>query len=403
MNLPLLDDFHLAGKRVLTRVDFNVPLANGRVADSSRIQRSAPTIQKIAKAGGIPVMLSHLGRPRGQYNAGLSFKAILPDLARLLELPVKFASGLPGQASTAAAIAALQAGDVLMLENLRFHSGEEKNDPQFARQLASLGDIYCNDAFAAAHRAHASTTGLAKLLPSCAGLLMNAELTALESVMTSPARPLVAIIGGSKISTKLKLLGNLARKVDGLVIGGGMANTFLAAKGVAIGSSIDEPDMHQAAAEVLATAARAHCQVLLPADAAVARELANHAVSRITPAGGCQEGEMMLDLGTKSIAAAKAIIDTARTVIWNGPLGAFEVKPFDAATAAIAIHVATRTSRGDLYSVAGGGDTLSALNAAGVASSFSYLSTAGGAFLEWMEGKSLPGVAALSRLGRRYQ
>ena len=386
-----LDDMDLDGKRVLTRVDINVPVDSGVVTDATRIERVAPTVQDILSRGGIPVLLAHFGRPKGQVVPEMSLQMLVPALKAAFGTEVLFTT-LDG---AEAAIAACPAGAVVLLENTRFEPGEEKNDPDLAARFAALGNVYCNDAFSAAHRAHSSTEALARLLPACAGRLMQAELEALEAALGTPKRPVLAVVGGAKVSTKLDLLGNLVAKVDMLVIGGGMANTFLAAQGVAVGKSLCEHDLAETAREILVKAEAAGCEILLPVDVVVAREFREHAPSEAVPVAQCPEDAMILDAGPESVAAVKAALDRAQTLIWNGPLGAFEIAPFDAATNAAAAHAAKLTARGDLVSVAGGGDTVSALNKAGAAEDFTYISTAGGAFLEWMEGKALPGVAAL--------
>ena len=389
-----LDEMDLAGKTALVRVDINVPVENGRVTDTTRIDRIVPTLRDITAAGGKAVLLAHFGRPKGQRVEDMSLKVTLPALEAALGRKVAFAEdciGLPAKA----AVAAMAPGDVLLLENTRFHAGEEKNDPQLAAALAALGDVYVNDAFSAAHRAHASTEGIARLLPSCAGRLMAAELRALEAALGDPVRPVVAVVGGAKVSTKLDLLGNLVEKVDHLVIGGGMANTFLIAQGVEVGRSLAEHDMADTARDILAKAEATGCAVLLPGDVVVAREFKAHAASETVAAGACPADAMILDAGPETVARIAAVFEACRTLIWNGPLGAFEIEPFDAATNAAAAKAADLTRAGRLISVAGGGDTVAALNRAGVAADFTYISTAGGAFLEWMEGKTLPGVAAL--------
>ncbi|WP_380052792.1 phosphoglycerate kinase [Falsihalocynthiibacter sp. SS001] len=387
-----LDDMDLAQKRVLVRVDINVPVADGAVTDDTRIQRILPTVRDILAKGGKPILLAHFGRPKGQVVPEMSLRVVLPALSAALGQEVKFADGNYG-----ATVDAMEDGDVLLLENLRFAPGEEKNDPAFAARLAGLGDVYCNDAFSAAHRAHASTTGIAELLPSCAGRLMEAELSALEGALTTPKRPVMAVVGGAKVSTKLELLGNLVAKVDNLVIGGGMANTFLAAQGIAIGRSLAEHDMTTTALEILEKAEAAGCNVILPVDVVVAWEFNANAKNEVVAADACPSDAMILDAGPETVKViAKALSDSA-TLIWNGPLGAFEIAPFDAATNAAAKQAAEMSAAGTLISVAGGGDTVAALNKANAADDFSYISTAGGAFLEWMEGKTLPGVAALQR------
>ncbi|MEJ1993100.1 MAG: phosphoglycerate kinase [Maritimibacter sp.] len=390
-----LDDMELAGKTVLARVDINVPVdGDGNVTDATRIERIVPTVKDIVAKGGKPVLMAHFGRPKGQVVPEMSLKIILPALEEAFGLPVKFAEDcIGGPAKTA--VGALEAGEVLLLENTRFHKEETANDAGFAASLAALGDVYVNDAFSAAHRAHASTEGIARLLPSCAGRLMQAELTALEAALGDPVRPVVAVVGGAKVSTKLDLLGNLVAKVDHLVIGGGMANTFLAAQGIDVGKSLCEHEMADTAREILGKAEAANCEVILPTDVVVAREFKAGAENETLAASACPSDAMILDAGPETVAKIKATFDAAKTLIWNGPLGAFEIAPFDAATNAAAAHAAALSKAGNLTSVAGGGDTVSALNKAGAAEDFTYISTAGGAFLEWMEGKVLPGVAAL--------
>ena len=389
-----LDDMDLAGKTVLTRVDINVPVADGKVTDATRIERIEPTIRDILAKGGKPVLLAHFGRPKGKVVPEMSLEVLVPALAEALGVPVKFASDCIGGPAKAA-LAELGAGEVLLLENTRFHAEEEANDGAFTAALAALGEVYCNDAFSAAHRAHASTEGLARLLPSCAGRLMQAELEALEAALGTPQRPVVAVVGGAKVSTKLDLLGNLVAKVDALVIGGGMANTFLVAQGIEIGKSLAEAEMAETAREIMEKAQAANCRILLPPDVVVAREFKAGAENETVAADMCPSDAMILDAGPQSVAAIKAVLDEARTLIWNGPLGAFEIEPFDIATNATAAYAAELSAAGKLTSVAGGGDTVAALNKSGAAEKFTYISTAGGAFLEWMEGKVLPGVAAL--------
>ncbi|MFO1208797.1 MAG: phosphoglycerate kinase [Amaricoccus sp.] len=391
-----LDDMDLAGKVVLTRVDINVPVEGGKVTDATRIERIVPTIKDILAKGGKPVLLAHFARPKGKVVPEMSLKVTLPALEGALGQQVAFAGDCVGPAAKAA-VDALPEGGVLLLENTRFHKEEEANDPAFAREMAALGDVYCNDAFSAAHRAHASTEGIATLLPACAGRLMQAELEALEKALGHPERPVVAVVGGAKVSTKLELLGNLIAKVDTLVIGGGMANTFLAAQGIDVGKSLCEHDLADTAREIAAKAKVAGCAILLPVDAVVAREFKAGAASEIVPVNACPPDAMILDAGPASIAAIAAALSGAKTLVWNGPLGAFEIPPFDTATVAAAKQAAALTRAGRMVSVAGGGDTVAALNAAGVAEDFSYVSTAGGAFLEWLEGKTLPGVAALEQ------
>ncbi|MBT8409052.1 MAG: phosphoglycerate kinase [Alphaproteobacteria bacterium] len=394
MTWKTLDDVDMTGKTVLVRVDINVPVEDGRVTDTTRIERIAPTVADVLKRGGRPVLLAHFGRPKGKIVPEMSLAQIVPALQDKLAAPVRFATDCVGP-EAAAAVAALAGGEVLLLENTRFHEGEEGNFPGFAAELAGLGDIYVNDAFSAAHRAHASTEGIARLLPSVAGRLMEAELSALDAALGAPKRPVVAIVGGAKVSTKLELLGNLVRRVDTLVIGGGMANTFLAAQGVNVGKSLAEHEMTKTALDILKRSEEAACTILLPSDVVVAREFKAGAASQTVAADACPADAMILDAGPRTVERIKAAFDEAETLIWNGPLGAFEIEPFDAATNAAATHAAALTREGALISVAGGGDTVAALNKAGAAGDFSYISTAGGAFLEWMEGKTLPGVAAL--------
>ena len=389
-----LDQMELDGKRVLTRVDINVPVEDGRVTDTTRIDRIAPTIRDILDKGGKPILLAHFGRPKGQRVDDMSLQPLVPALEAAFGTNVVFAADCRGPAAEAA-VAALQPGDVLLLENTRFYPGEEKNDPGLAAEMAALGDVYVNDAFSAAHRAHASTEGIAHHLPSCAGRLMAAELSALEAALGNPARPVAAVVGGAKVSTKLDLLSNLVEKVDILIIGGGMANTFLAAQGIDVGKSLCEHDMTGTAREIAEKAAAGGCEILLPRDVVVAREFKAGAANETVKTEDCPADAMILDAGPDSVAHIRTVLDRAKTLIWNGPLGAFEIAPFDAATNAAAAYAGQLTEAGKLVSVAGGGDTVAALNKAGAAGKFTYISTAGGAFLEWMEGKTLPGVAAL--------
>ncbi len=387
-----LDDADLHGKRVLVRVDLNVPTDNGRVTDRTRIARILPTIREISDKGGRAVLLAHFGRPKGGPDEANSLKPIAAALAEELGRPVAFVPATVGDIAHSA-IGRMKDGDVVLLENTRFHAGEEKNEAAFVAQLAELGDIFVNDAFSAAHRAHASTEGLARRLPSHAGRTMQAELAALARALDLPERPVVAVVGGAKVSTKLELLGNLVKRVDVLVIGGGMANTFLAAQGKAVGKSLCEHDLLDTARDILAKAG--DCRIVLPVDAVVASTFKAHAASKVVSVDAIGPDDMMLDIGPRSVAAVKAVLETARTLVWNGPFGAFELQPFDAGTVAVAQEAAALTLAGKLVSVAGGGDTVAALNAAGAADGFTYVSTAGGAFLEWMEGKVLPGVEAL--------
>ena len=390
MGWKTLDDMELDGKIVVTRVDINVPVADGKVTDATRIERIKPTIDDILAKGGKPVLLAHFGRPKGQYVPEMSLRITLPSLEAVLGRPVVFI-----ERPSRELIEAEASDAVILVENTRFTNMETDNDPQMAGFLASLGDVYCNDAFSAAHRAHASTEGVARLLPNCAGRLMAQELTALEQALGKPERPVVAVVGGAKVSTKLELLGNLVDKVDHLVIGGGMANTFIAAQGVDVGKSLAEHDMTDTALEILGKAVVAGCEIILPSDVVVAREFAANAANETVAANECPADAMILDAGPDSVAKIAATLDNAKTLIWNGPLGAFEIEPFDTATNAAAAKAAELSKAGKLISVAGGGDTVAALNKAGAATDFTYISTAGGAFLEWMEGKTLPGVAAL--------
>lgn len=389
-----IDDMDLQGKTVLVRVDINVPVEDGKVTDDTRIRRVAPTVTDILKAGGKPVLLAHFGRPKGKHVPEMSLQPLVPALETAFGVDVAFCADCRGPAAEAA-IAGLADGSVLLLENTRFQPGEEKNDPALADEMAKLGDIYCNDAFSAAHRAHTTTEALAKRLPACAGRLMQAELEALASALGQPERPVVAVVGGAKVSTKLELLGNLVEKVDHLVIGGGMANTFLAAQGIDVGKSLCEHDMTGTASEILAKAQSVGCSILLPSDIVVAREFKAGAENETVPADACPADAMILDAGAETVTRVSEVFAGAKTLIWNGPMGAFEIAPFDAATNAAAQKAAELTVAGQLTSVAGGGDTVAALNQAGAADKFTYISTAGGAFLEWMEGKTLPGVAAL--------
>lgn len=394
MSWKTLDEMNLGGQRVLTRVDLNVPFEDGKVTDDTRIQRLRPTVADILKAGGKPVLLSHFGRPKGQRDPAMSLQQLVPALEAAFGVPVLFVADCKGPAAEAA-VAALPAGQILLLENTRFYAGETRNDPDLAAAMARLGDIYCNDAFSTAHRAHASTEGVAHLLPSCAGRLMQAELQALDAALGQPERPVVAVVGGAKVSTKLELLGNLTSKVDHLVIGGGMANTFLAAIGHDVGTSLAEHDMTETARDILAQAETTNCEIILPVDVVVARKFAAGAPSETVARDACPADAMILDAGPQTVARVSSVFEAARTLIWNGPMGAFEIAPFDSATNATARKAAELTRAGKLVSVAGGGDTVAALNKAGAAADFTYISTAGGAFLEWMEGKTLPGVAAL--------
>ena len=391
-----LDDLSdIRGKRVLVRVDLNVPVKDGKVTDTTRIERVAPTILELSEKGAKVILLAHFGRPKEGPSPELSLSLIAPSVEEVLDHAVSTASDCIGEAA-ASAVAAMNDGDILLLENTRFHKGEEKNDPDFTKALAANGDIYVNDAFSAAHRAHASTEGLAHHLPAYAGRTMQAELEALEKGLGDPARPVVAIVGGAKVSTKIDLLMNLVKKVDALVIGGGMANTFIAARGTNVGKSLCEHDLAETARQIMIEAATAGCAIILPEDGVIAREFKAGAANETVDIDAIPADAMVLDVGPKSVQAISAWIERASTLVWNGPLGAFEIEPFDAATVGAAKYAAERTTAGKLTSVAGGGDTVSALNHAGVADDFTYVSTAGGAFLEWMEGKELPGVAVLN-------
>ena len=388
-----LDDVDLRGKRVLLRVDLNVPMEQGRVTDATRLERVAPTITEIADKGGKAILLAHFGRPKGA-DPKNSLRPVAAELAKVLGKPVAFADDCVGEPAQQA-VAAMKDGDILCLENTRFHSEEEKNDPAFVAELARLGDIWVNDAFSAAHRAHASTEGLGHKLPGYAGRTMQAELEALNKALEAPTKPVIAVIGGAKVSTKIDLLENLVSKVDALVIGGGMANTFLHAQGVNIGKSLAEKDLAATALRIMEKAEAANCAIILPVDATVAFHFAANTPSHAYGLDAIPADGMILDVGPQSVERVRSAIDDAATLVWNGPLGAFELTPFDRGTVAAAKHAAERTKAGKLVSVAGGGDTVAALNQAGVAGDFTYVSTAGGAFLEWKEGKPQPGVEEL--------
>ncbi|MEQ8282442.1 MAG: phosphoglycerate kinase [Parvibaculum sp.] len=395
-----LDDLFAAadlkGRRVLVRADLNVPMQDGKVGDATRLERVAPTLTELAARGAKVVVLSHFGRPKGKPDAKYSLKPVAKALSAFTGGTVTFADDCVGEAA-ARAVEALGPGSILVLENTRFHAGEEKNDPDFAAALAKNGDVYVNDAFSCAHRAHGSTEGITRFLPSYAGRAMEAELTALEAALGTPKRPVVAVVGGAKISTKIALLANLVKKVDALVIGGGMANTFLAAQGKKIGKSLCEPDLFDTARHILANARAENCEIVLPTDVVVAAEFKAGAAAHTVSADAVPEDMMILDVGPDTLKRLAGRFETAKTVVWNGPLGAFEVPPFDRGTVEAARLVAMRSKQGELVSVAGGGDTVAALNEAGAADDFTYVSAAGGAFLEWMEGVELPGVAALAR------
>lgn len=389
-----LDHLSLENKTVLLRADLNVPVKNGVVSDTTRLARLVPTLRELSQAGAKIVILSHFGRPDGERIEKESLRPVVPALEKLWGSPVAFAEDCVGPLA-AAAVTALNAGEILVLENTRFHKGEKQNDPAFAAELAKLGDIYINDAFSVSHRAHASTEGLARLLPRAAGRLMEAELNALGKALSNPERPVAALVGGSKISTKLDLLENLVSKVDVLILGGGMANTFLAAQGINVGKSLHEANMLETARAIAERAVKQSCRILLPRDAVVATALHAGIATKTVPVDAVPLDGMMLDIGPESVKQIAEALSGCKTIVWNGPLGAFEFPPFDEATNAVARIVADLTGKGKVLSVAGGGDTVAALAHAGAVDKLSYVSTAGGAFLEWMEGKILPGVAAL--------
>lgn len=390
-----IDQASVKDKRVLVRVDLNVPMKDGKVTDLTRVERLTPTLKELAEKGAKIVLLSHFGRPKG-VDPSQSLKPLVEPLAKVLGRSVHFASDCVGPEAEAT-VAKLKAGEVALLENLRFHKGEEGNDADFAKQLAKLGDLYVNDAFSAAHRAHASIAALAALLPAYAGRLMQAELEALGNALENPKKPVVAVVGGAKVSTKLDLLGNLSKRVDKLVIGGGMANTFLFAQGIEVGKSLCERDLADTARAIIATAKTNGCEIVLPIDAAVAKEFKANAAHEIVPVDQVPADAMILDVGPVTVEQLGSLFANSRTVVWNGPVGAFELTPFDQGTTAVAKIVARLTQQGKMLSVAGGGDTVAALAHAGVLEQFSYVSTAGGAFLEWLEGKELPGVTALEK------
>jgi phosphoglycerate kinase len=395
-----LDGVRVTGKRAIVREDFNVPLQDGEVSDDTRLKAALPTIRKLREGGAKVVLISHFDRPKGKRIASMSLKPLVGPLAKLIGAPVAFADDCVGEAADSA-VAAMRPGDVLLLENLRFHAGEEANDRGFAAALAANGDLYVDDAFSAAHRAHASTEALARLLPAYAGEAMRRELSALDAALGSPKRPVLGIVGGSKVSTKLDLLHNLILKLDQLAIGGGMANTFLFAQGWDVGASYCEKDLADTARGIMAFAKSRKCQLLLPIDIVVAERPEPGAAARVRELGELDDHERILDAGPKTVARLCEAMDAAATLVWNGPLGVFEVPPFDQGTTAAARHAAALAKAGKLVAVAGGGDTVSALNAAHVAGDFTFVSTAGGAFLEWMEGKSLPGVEALKAAEER--
>ena len=396
MAFRTLDQADLRGKRALVRVDFNVPMQDGAISDDTRLRAALPTIQELRKAGAKVILLSHFDRPKGKRVPSMSLRPVVEPLSELIGAPVAFADDCIGEAAERAE-GYLKPGGVLLLENLRYHAGEEQNDPTFAKRLAALGDIYVDDAFSAAHRAHASTEALAHLLPAYAGEAMRRELTALDRALGHPERPVLGVVGGSKVSSKLDLLTHLVTKLDRLAIGGGMANTFLYAQGWEVGASYCEKDLAETARDIIRAAGRNHCELLLPIDIVVAERAEPGSPARVRGLGELDEHERILDAGPQTVARLEQAMDTSKTLIWNGPLGVFEIPPFDRGTLQAARHAARLAKAGKLVAVAGGGDTVSALNAAGVAGDFTFVSTAGGAFLEWMEGKVLPGVAALQR------
>ena len=389
-----IDDLQVAGQRVLVRADLNTPMDKGRVTDSTRLDRTAPTLIELANNGARVIVMSHFGRPKGRVVDELSLRPVAAALSASLGRPVAFTTDSIG-AEAKKTVAAMKDGDIALLENLRFHAGETENNLAFAEKLAAHGDAYVNDAFSCAHRAHASTEAVARLLPAAAGRLMQEELVALGNALEAPRRPLAAVVGGAKVSTKMEVLGNLTGKVDLLIIGGGMANTFLHAQGVNVGKSLCETEMADSALEIMAAAAGGGCEIILPRDAVVAREFKTGAASETVPVDAIPIDAMMLDVGPASVAEVSARLEECKTLVWNGPFGAFEIPPFDAGTNAVAQAAARLTKNGTLLTVAGGGDTVAALVHAGVDGDFSYVSTAGGAFLEWLEGRSLPGVAVL--------
>jgi phosphoglycerate kinase len=386
----------LHGKRVLVRCDLNVPVKDGRVTDVTRLERLVPGLLELSKRGAKVIVISHFGRPKSAADAEFTLKPVAEAFGRLLGQPVTFAADCIGEAAVKA-VYGLAPGGIAVLENLRFHKGEEKNDPAFAKELASLADLFIGDAFSCAHRAHASTEGVTRLLPSYAGPLLMDEINALRTALEKPQKPTAAVVGGAKVSTKIPVLENLLPKVDYLIIGGGMANTFLGAQGINVGKSLSEPDYYDTARKIMVAAKSSGCTIVLPVDGVVAREFKAGAASSVVDVAAIPADAMMLDIGPKSVAHLTKVLDGCKTLLWNGPLGAFEIAPFGTGTFALAKQAAAMTEAGKLVSVAGGGDTVAALNAAEVADQFTYVSTAGGAFLEWLEGRELPGVAALTR------
>lgn len=398
MNLDKLkttDGIDVAGKRVIVRADLNVPIKNGKVTDATRLERVVPGLKALSKRGAKVIVISHFGRPKG-VDPELSLRPVAQTLQELLGRPVKFGEDSIGAAAEAV-VQSLQDGDIAVLENLRFHKGEEKNDPEFASALAKLGDVFVGDAFSCAHRAHASTEGITHHLASYAGPLMMEEITALRTALEKPQRPTAALVGGAKVSTKIPVLMNLVAKVDKLIIGGGMANTFLQAAGTNVGKSLAEPEFAGTARDIISAAKDKGCEIILPVDAVIAREFKDGAASEVVQIDNVPSDAMILDVGPKSIAHVTKVLESTKTLLWNGPMGAFEISPFGEGTFAVARAAAALTKAGKLVSVAGGGDTVAALNAANVTSDFTYVSTAGGAFLEWLEGRELPGIAALAR------
>ena len=394
MTIKTLNDHELQNKKILVRVDLNVPLNQAKILDSSRIERLVPTVRKIIKEGGRPILISHFGRPKGKYDKLLSLEQLIPELSRFFDCRVKFSTETTGTEALKK-VEGLANGEVLLLENTRFNPQEEANELNFSKSLSELGDIFCNDAFSASHRAHASTVGVANFMPNCIGLLMQQELTALKSVLSKPKRPVVAVVGGAKVSTKIDLLSNLIQKVDHLVIGGGMANTFLHAQGNPVGASLCEKDLKGTALKVLKRAYERGCEVHIPHDVIIATDFKPNAQFAVVEAGKVPEGKLILDIGPSTCDKINQIFNKCETLIWNGPMGAFEIPPFDKGTNITTTFAAKLTNQNQLISVAGGGDTVSALKNAGIVEDFSYVSLAGGAFLEWMEGKKLPGIACL--------